>query len=431
MNKAFISHSSKDNQFALKIAELLAELGVDVWIDLANIRGGTNWGEEIQQALDDSDVMLLILSPDSMQSQNVRDEWQYYKGHGKRIIPLLYRVTKVPFQLYGLQYVDFISRAFSAAFADLCMALKSHKFRVGSSNKQRPILEADSPYRVQSALTPGRLIYVDDDGVSRDFQPGGGGRSPTLSPLYLRHVAEILPPPFEWIEIRDGELTLHDGRLDQNAAFPLPTFSIARYPITNAQYQAFVDALDGYRNAGWWDYSDSARRWRAANPQPRRATTPGDHPCTHVAWYEAVAFCRWLAFRIGGQQAMVQITLPSVQQWYWAAVADTGYRYPYGERFVRGYCNTRESGLGRTTPVTQYPFGASTYGVMDMCGNAWEWCLNDWVTGLTDIRHEAAQRFVLGGSWHDHHSFASAWHWPARQPGARKSTQGFRLAAAL
>ena len=438
MTKAFISHSSKDNFFSQKIAELLSELGVNVWIDVADIRGGTNWGDQIQLALDECDLMLLVLSPDSMASGNVKQEWQYYYlGVKKPLIPLLFRPAKIPYQLYGLQYVDFVNRTFIAAFAELCMTLKSRGFRVGSSGKQRPVFEAGTPHVPRPSLAAGQLTALHGDNPLPLLPPNtsSGAAGITVGqlhviPPHMRRVDDILPPPFEWIEISDGELTLLDGRLNQDAAFPLPTYSMARYPITNAQYCVFIEADDGYREAYWWDFSDGARGWRALNPHPRRSSAAcDDHPRTGVSWYEAVAYCRWLAYRVAAQQTVANITLPTVQQWHWAAVADTRWSYPWGGHFVRHCCNTAESELWQTTPVTQYPWGASTYGVMDMCGNSWDWCLNDWVTGLADIRQETSRRFVMGGSWRDTRDFARVQHQPCSQPGVRKNTQGFRIAA--
>ena len=74
-------------------------------------------------------------------------------------------------------------------------------------------------------------------------------------------------------------------------------------------------------------------------------------------------------------------------------------QYPWGGEFDAGKCNTWESGIHDTTPVGNYsPKGDSPYGVADMAGNVWEWCLNEYSSGKTDLGGSAA-RVLRGGSW--------------------------------
>ena len=154
-------------------------------------------------------------------------------------------------------------------------------------------------------------------------------------------VGDILPPPFEWVKIPGGVVTLEDASSfggTKGGAYRLASFDIAKYPITNAQYQVFVDAPDGYTNPNWWDYSDHAKAWRNAYPKPQdRAFPRDDHPRANVTWYEAVAFCRWLTAKVtplGTQRtAPLEIMLPTEQQWQRAAEGDTGWKYPWGDDF--------------------------------------------------------------------------------------------------
>jgi formylglycine-generating enzyme required for sulfatase activity len=160
--------------------------------------------------------------------------------------------------------------------------------------------------------------------------------------------------------------------------FEVERFYLAKYPITNAQYQAFVDASDGYRKIEWWDFSTEAKTWRNKNAQPQPTTFEGDdRPRTNVTWYEALAFCRWLS-RQSGQT----ITLPTEQQWQRAAQGDDNRRYPWGDEFDEARCNFNSR---ETTPVDYYPAGVSPYGVMDLCGNVWEWCLTEWGTDSVEL----------------------------------------------
>ena len=150
------------------------------------------------------------------------------------------------------------------------------------------------------------------------------------------------------------------------------SFEIGKYPVTNAQFAEFIGAADGYANEDWWDYSIYALRWRRAHPQAIRPKLVGpDHPCVNVCWYEALAFSRWLSDRAG-----MNLSLPTEQQWQRAAQGDDGRLFPWGNEFDKNRANTRESRVRMTTLVMRYQNGVSPYGVYDMAGNVWEWCLN-------------------------------------------------------
>jgi len=90
MTKIFISHSSKDEAFTHKLATSLKEIGADIWLDIkGDIPAGMKWSTAIQDGLEKCALMILIISPESMASTNVEDEWQYYLDEKKPIIPIL------------------------------------------------------------------------------------------------------------------------------------------------------------------------------------------------------------------------------------------------------------------------------------------------------------------------------------------------------
>lgn len=123
MAQIFISYSRKDVDFARKLAASLSDLGAEVWIDVEDIPVGMNWSRAIQQGLDQCDVLLLIMSPDSMNSRNVENEWQYVLDQGKAVIPIRWRPAKPHFQLNRLQYHDFHNRDYNQSFRSLHYSL--------------------------------------------------------------------------------------------------------------------------------------------------------------------------------------------------------------------------------------------------------------------------------------------------------------------
>ncbi|MCA0455552.1 MAG: SUMF1/EgtB/PvdO family nonheme iron enzyme [Chloroflexi bacterium] len=210
-------------------------------------------------------------------------------------------------------------------------------------------------------------------------------------------VENILPTPFEWVYIPPGEVTVEINK--QIETVSVNAFNIAKYPITNEQFKAFAMTEDGYRNPLWWDDTIDSREWWAKhkNAEPlsiHSLALDGDHPAKNVSWYEAIAFCKWLAHRFNAPAPNLPpaaITLPTEAQWLRAAQGSETRTYPWGSEFDSQRCNTKVSRIGRTTPVSQYSNGASLYGVMDLSGNVFEWCLE---------RHTAEDvRGVRGGSW--------------------------------
>lgn len=190
-------------------------------------------------------------------------------------------------------------------------------------------------------------------------------------------------PDITWIDIPAAEVTLKTGD-----HFRFAGFRIARYPITWVQYRAFVDAKDGYHNKKWWDGL-------------KKASEPGDllwafasYPAVNVSWYDAIAFCRWLSTK-----CKLTIRLPAEWEWQWAAVGNTGQDYPWGDEWCPARVNCDGAGIGRTVMAGSYPLSRSLFGVDDMAGNIWQWCLNAYdqpndITLLSD-----QDRVVRGGSW--------------------------------
>lgn len=250
---------------------------------------------------------------------------------------------------------------------------------------------------------------------------------PVGNPLlpYMLRVEDILPQPFRWCQIPMGKVKLEAGGYVPRGGkvFGVQPFSIAKYPITNAQFQKFVDSDDGYNDVRCWAYSEEAKLWRQSNSQGSTAFEGNNRPRTNVCWFEAVAFCQWLSIRTG-----LVISLPTEQQWQFAAQGNEQNEYPWGNKFDENRCNTTQNLIFRTTPVTQYESkGDSVFGVVDMSGNVWEWCATDRETGSQDISVLAANRVLRGGSYllSSHHARAATRN--GFDPDIRDSGYGFRV----
>lgn len=133
----------------------------------------------------------------------------------------------------------------------------------------------------------------------------------------------------------------------------LDSFYIARLPITNALWRAYTDGSGAAKAPSMAEGGEGVRP---------------DHPAWGISFEELTAFCEWVRSEAG-----VAVRPPSEPEWEKAARGSDGREYPWGAAFDPTRCNTREAGLRGTTPVGQFPTGASPYGILDMAGNVEEW----------------------------------------------------------
>lgn len=237
------------------------------------------------------------------------------------------------------------------------------------------------PVRARS-LAGDALDLLDDD------RPGVGLTSGGL-------------PDIAWCDVPAGPFVMGDGSAQHGEAMPW-AYRISRYPITNAQYAAFVE--DGGYGARWHHcWTDAGWRWRTSEdrrePDWQGGTSElSNHPVVGVTWYEAYAFCRWLSERSG-----LVVSLPTEAQWEKAARGTDGRRYPWGPEITPDHANYNKAGIKTTSAVGIFPRGVSPYGAFDMSGNVWEWTQTKWRgnhKGAADDSPEGdAARVVRGGSY--------------------------------
>jgi formylglycine-generating enzyme required for sulfatase activity len=204
----------------------------------------------------------------------------------------------------------------------------------------------------------------------------------------------LTPPEFEpeMVLIPAGDFLMgSDPSVDKYAqedeqpqhTLYLPDYYLAKTPMTNAQYAAFVQAT-GHKQS---------RHWKGEKP-PRGKE---DHPVVHVSWHDAVAYCNWLAEVTGRPYR-----LPSEAEWEKGARGTDGRLWPWGNQWDAKRCNIGGRG---TTPVGAYLQGASPYGLLDMAGNVWEWtrsAYKDYPYDPEDGREDlefAARRVLRGGAF--------------------------------
>jgi formylglycine-generating enzyme required for sulfatase activity len=157
----------------------------------------------------------------------------------------------------------------------------------------------------------------------------------------------------------------------------LPEYQIGRYPVTNAEFTRFIED-GGYQNRDCWTDAGWRNKEGKGWTQPRRwdddRYNGPSQPVVGVSWYEALAYCHWLAASTG-----IPYRLPSEAEWEKAARGTDGRLWPWGNEWCPDRCNTAERYAGQTTPVGGHSSVAdSPYGVADVAGNVWEWTISLW-----------------------------------------------------
>jgi formylglycine-generating enzyme required for sulfatase activity/energy-coupling factor transporter ATP-binding protein EcfA2 len=235
-----------------------------------------------------------------------------------------------------------------------------------------------------------RLRIGDDLALLGDPRPGMG---------VIDGVPDML-----WLPVEAGKLTI------EKREFTVYPFFIAKYLVTYPQFQAFLEADDGFNDDRWWvGMLDKYKQQAMASQRTKTANSPRDS----VSWYQTVAFGRWMTHRFNGltlpHEASgtvlrvgenAEIRLPLEWEWQWAAQGGAEARkYPWGG-WQAGYANTNEAGLGRTSAVGMYPHGSAVCGALDMAGNLWEWCQNDYRDpSIMDGYINSNNKVVRGGSF--------------------------------
>lgn len=299
-------------------------------------------------------------------------------------------------------------------------------------------------------------------------------RSRIADTLYTAATNPQLAPPLraELADTLDGFWS----PADLYTFLPLPgskgeTFYMGRYPVTNAQYERFLQP-ENFGEAGqayWQDFPQFDEhgqpikkslglmgwKWLQTQSEERLAESgvllprywrdprfgimrPGA-PVVGVTWYEANAYCRWLLAHWEeleeGRQGLPRprlVRLPVESEWEIAAGGlQPEDRYPWDGKKATNptqeilkKANITESKINRTTPVWMYPQGKSTRGIWDMAGNVWEWQVN-----YFDKDHDSSS--LRGGSWGDDGGYARCAARYRFGPGCRRDHIGFRVSLSL
>jgi len=162
MNQLFISYSRNDTEFTRGFTDRFTVEGLDAWVDWQDIPPSVDWMKEIQKGIEDADVFLFLVSPDSISSPICADEVGHAVANGKRIIPVIVReidVKLAPPTITHLNWI-FFSRPqddFEQSFAHVLQAIHTDYDWVQTHRRmQVKALEWDRSQREESLLLRGK-----------------------------------------------------------------------------------------------------------------------------------------------------------------------------------------------------------------------------------------------------------------------------------
>lgn len=135
MSKVFISYSRRDGKEVDILARKLEDAGHKIWLDRSTIQGGTKWQEEIVRGIETANVFVIVLSPQSIESENVERELGLAHVTGKRILPVMLRRVSKPqtlqYALGSLEIVDISAEDLETASQSVVQAITSPDARTG------------------------------------------------------------------------------------------------------------------------------------------------------------------------------------------------------------------------------------------------------------------------------------------------------------
>lgn len=449
MPRIFISYSRADEPFARRLATSLSQMGADVWIDIEDIPVGMKWSSAVQQGLDTGDLIIVIISPDSMASHNVEDEWQYYLDNGKPVLPVLLKPAKIHFQLNRLQYIDFHRQNYDAALYQLYQELRRKGVYLNPIAPEPAAAYRPSPHQItpptsRTTKRPRPIMPFLVAGVFGIMvlgiaavvllallSPKGATANPTAamatSPAATRAPTD---PPANHIGLpgypvtRNADWTpvTRDWNGISMALAPVGCFTMGSSEAQIDDALTMCQAVLG-NNCNRRQFEDERPQTQVCFQQPfwigryevtnaaygSHGAFSGDNiPRTNVTWEQAEAFCESRGMR-----------LPTEAEWEYAARGPDGLMFPWGNTFDGTRLNICDSncdynwrdsnvndGYAQVAPVGSYPAGVSWVGAFDLSGNVWEWTSTIYTYPYPynpndgrENRAASGKRVLRGSSW--------------------------------
>jgi len=391
----FICYSREDQNFAHQLAKNLKKRGVPVWLDQWDIPAGTDWDQAVEDALYDCSQMLIILSPISIKSREVRAELRTALDENKQIVPVLFKDCRLPRQLRLFEYVDFTSYQpdDTAALDRILLVLN-----VVDSHEQPKYRKAASRNLVEPAeqeLSVPAKTFKNNIGMEFLLIPAGSFlMGSKLSPEENAKKYGVVAEYFE------KEHPQHEVTITK-------PFYLQSTQVTQGQWQKVIgDNPSYFKKCG------------------------DDCPVENVSWDNAQDFIK----KLNEKEKSDKYRLPTEAEWEYVCRAGTATEFSFGDDADKldDYAWYDTNSEDKTHPVGQKK--PNPWGLYDMPGNVFEWC-QDWYghypsNPVVDPKgpDNGKSRVLRGGSWHGYaRRIRSAYRF-SNLPGSPNDLIGFRVA---
>jgi len=379
--RVFLCHASQDKPKVRELYNRLkSERWIAAWLDEEELLPGQDFDLEIYRAIRDTDAIIICLSTVSVAKEG------YVNREVRRALDVAQEKAEGAIYVIPLRLDDC-----NPSFEQL---RKLHWVDYFTPNAHERLLKS-----LRARATALKLSFPADDPI-KEYKP--------------ELPREYVPPNFSGVDLDLYRLI----QIPQTSEVPY-SFWIGKYPVTNAQYERFLNASD-YATESYWRgfpkfnqdciqigrWGNEGLDWlKKEMDESKKPLLPvywnhadfgisnTDNPVVGITWYEANAYCNWLTRHwnelaeghVNSNLRPRLIRLPLDTEWTAAAGGEIPRaRYPWDasgkvtkdEKEIIRRANVYESDVGHTTPVNAYLRGASPFGLMDMAGNVLEWQAN-------------------------------------------------------
>ena len=400
----YISHVFEDHKQVETLTKLLTVDGWNVRLDQEHLHPGDEFKQQLKEIIYESAYIINCWSKASISSSHI-NEVNTIANKRKNYISIIleqlniingdFLEPAIDFTQWNGQSNSIEYRQLTAAINEKLSTADDIEEPIESRQSKTEAISEDSEIESATETKPEEVQMVEELSnqslFPRERLEIGDALAEIGDPRRGVGLDADGLPDIDWVKIPAGEFLYGEKK----QAMEIEPYYIARYPITNEQYDAFIKA-GGYKDERWWQ----GLAERIKQPEKPQWSQP-NRPRETVSWFEAIAFCRWLSERLG-----YSVSLPTEPQWERAARGTDGREYPWGDDYQSGYANVDEKEtqagsdyLQQTSSVGMYAFAGSQEGVQDLCGNVWEWCLDEDDNPEKTLTEGDGPRVLRGGSW--------------------------------
>ncbi|HEY9657176.1 MAG TPA: SUMF1/EgtB/PvdO family nonheme iron enzyme [Allocoleopsis sp.] len=428
MKDVLISYTNTDRPWTEWMTWVLEENGYPVVAKLWDKPLANTCVEEMQQAIANRQHILIILSNDYLRSVVLQEQWVGALGvdleaQNRSIIPIRVEDVELTRLMSPVMYVDLFDKSEAEAEQAILSALEERS-------------EPDNPISLETTQTQTGQIEIEPQiDISINDQFKQQRQSHTVQ-FFLEQLTDdigiemmLIPAGTFMMGSPEDEIDRPPPESPQHEV-SVPTFFMGKYPITQAQWR-FVAELPQIN--------------RELNPNPS-CFKGNKRPVEQIVWHDAVEFCDRLS-----TYTKREYRLPTEAEWEYACRAGTTTPFHFGETITTNLANYdgTDDSEGRwsgsynrgpkgeyrkeTTPVDYFGI-ANAFGLCDMHGNVWEWCLDHWhdnyegaPTDGSVWLYEDSRTVRRGGSWYDRPRYCRSAYRDLSTPVIRTDGLGFRV----